>query len=210
MMTVDRFAFTSLSEFLAELKVLVKVRLSISVVFSAVAGYLLAADPIDLKNLLFLGFGGMSLVSASNAFNQVIERRLDALMKRTQTRPLVTERMTVSFALVVAFSLTFLGAAMLFVLNLKTALFGLLSVVLYVALYTPLKTRTPLSVFVGAFPGAIPFMLGWVGATNQFGIEAGTLFMIQFFWQFPSFLGLGMDSARRLYKRGIQNVTHWI
>jgi protoheme IX farnesyltransferase len=106
MITVDRFAFTSLSEFLAELKVLIKVRLSISVVFSAVAGYLLAADPIDLKNLLFLGFGGMSLVSASNAFNQVIERRLDALMKRTQSRPLVTERMTVSFALVVAFSLT--------------------------------------------------------------------------------------------------------
>ena len=191
MITVDRFAFTSLSEFLAELKVLIKVRLSISVVFSAVAGYLLAADPIDLKNLLFLGFGGMSLVSASNAFNQVIERRLDALMKRTQTRPLVTERMTVSFALVVAFSLTFLGVAMLFVLNLKTALFGLLSVLLYVALYTPLKTRTPLSVFVGAFPGAIPFMLGWVGATNQFGIEAGTLFMIQFFWQFPHFWALG-------------------
>src|SRR6056300_241448 len=136
MITVDRFAFTSFSEFLAELKVLIKIRLSISVVFSSVAGYLLAADPIDLKNLLFLGFGGMSLVSASNAFNQVIERRLDALMKRTQTRPLVTERMTVSFALVVAFSLTFLGAAMLFVLNLKTALFGLLSVVLYVALYT--------------------------------------------------------------------------
>jgi protoheme IX farnesyltransferase len=123
--TVDRFAFTSLGEFLAELKVLIKIRLSISVVFSAVAGYLLAADPIDLKNLLFLGVGGMSLVSASNAFNQVIERRLDALMKRTQTRPLVTKRMTVSFALVVAFSLTLLGAAMLFILNLKTALFCL-------------------------------------------------------------------------------------
>ena len=122
-------------------------------------------------------------------------------MQRTQSRPLVTQKMSVSFAMVVAVSLTLLGTAMLFVLNFKTAFFGLLSVLIYVAAYTPLKTKTPLAVFIGAFPGAIPFMLGWVGATNQFGIEAGTLFMIQFFWQFPHFWALGWI-LHEDYKRG--------
>ena len=191
MVTLDRFAFSAFSAFLTDLKVLVKIRLSVSVVFSAIAGYLLAAEPFSLADLLFLSCGGMALVSASNAFNQVIERKLDAKMQRTQSRPLVTQKMSVSFAMVVAVSLTLLGTAMLFVLNFKTAFFGLLSVLIYVAAYTPLKTKTPLAVFVGAFPGAIPFMLGWVGATNQFGIEAGTLFMIQFFWQFPHFWSIG-------------------
>ena len=201
MVTLDRFAFSAFSTFLTDLKVLVKIRLSVSVVFSAIAGYLLAAEPFSLTDLLFLSCGGMALVSASNAFNQVIERKLDAKMQRTQSRPLVTQKMSVSFAMVVAVSLTLLGTAMLFVLNFKTAFFGLLSVVIYVAAYTPLKTKTPLAVFVGAFPGAIPFMLGWVGATNQFGIEAGTLFMIQFFWQFPHFWALGWI-LHEDYKRG--------
>ena len=201
MVTLDRFAFSAFSAFLTDLKVLVKIRLSISVVFSAIAGYLLAAEPFSLADLLFLSCGGMALVSASNAFNQVIERKLDAKMQRTQLRPLVTQKMSVSFAMVVAVSLTLLGTAMLFVLNFKTAFFGLLSVLIYVAAYTPLKTKTPLAVFVGAFPGAIPFMLGWVGATNQFGIEAGTLFMIQFFWQFPHFWALGWI-LHEDYKRG--------
>ena len=201
MVTLDRFAFSAFSAFLTDLKVLVKIRLSVSVVFSAIAGYLLAAEPFSLTDLLFLSCGGMALVSASNAFNQVIERKLDAKMQRTQSRPLVTQKMSVSFAMVVAVSLTLLGTAMLFVLNFKTAFFGLLSVVIYVAAYTPLKTKTPLAVFVGAFPGAIPFMLGWVGATNQFGIEAGTLFMIQFFWQFPHFWALGWI-LHEDYKRG--------
>ena len=201
MVTLDRFAFSAFSAFLTDLKVLVKIRLSVSVVFSAIAGYLLAAEPFSLADLLFLSCGGMALVSASNAFNQVIERKLDAKMQRTQLRPLVTQKMSVSFAMVVAVSLTLLGTAMLFVLNFKTAFFGLLSVLIYVAAYTPLKTKTPLAVFVGAFPGAIPFMLGWVGATNQFGIEAGTLFMIQFFWQFPHFWALGWI-LHEDYKRG--------
>jgi protoheme IX farnesyltransferase len=79
----------------------------------------------------------------------------------------------------------------LFALSPKTAMFGAISIFLYTSVYTPLKTKTPLSVFVGAFPGAIPFMLGWVAATDDFGIEPGTLFMIQFFWQFPHFWALG-------------------
>ena len=87
--------------------------------------------------------------------------------------------------------MTLIGLIVLYTINYKTAFFAAVSVFIYTCIYTPLKPITPLSVFVGAIPGAIPFMLGWVAATNQFGIEPGTLFMIQFFWQFPHFWALG-------------------
>jgi len=112
-------------------------------------------------------------------------------MQRTKNRPLPTGRMQPKLALVIAISMTVVGIAVLYLLNWRTALFGSISIFLYVALYTPLKTRTPLAVFVGAFPGAIPFMLGWVAYTNQFGVEPGVLFMLQFFWQFPHFWAIG-------------------
>lgn len=166
-------------------------RLSISVVFSSVAGYLLAADRIDPVVLGLLILGGYCMVGASNVFNQIIERDLDALMERTKDRPVPAGRVSVSSAFVLGSLLTLVGLSVLYVINPKTAMFGAISIFMYVSLYTPLKTRTPLAVFVGAFPGAIPFMLGWVAATNDFGIEPGTLFMIQFFWQFPHFWAIG-------------------
>jgi protoheme IX farnesyltransferase len=131
------------------------------------------------------------MVGASNVYNQIIERDLDALMDRTKDRPLPAGRMSVTSAFVLASILTVSGIAVLYSINPQTAMFGAISIFLYVSIYTPLKTKTPLSVFVGAFPGAIPFMLGWVAATNDFGIEPGTLFMIQFFWQFPHFWAIG-------------------
>ena len=179
---------TSLLKDFAEIT---KVRLSVSVVFSSIAGYLLGAPAIDLKVLLMLALGGYFMVGASNAYNQIIERDLDALMDRTKNRPIPAGRMSVQTAFIIATLFTIAGIATLYVINPKTALFGAISIFMYVSLYTPLKTKTPLSVFVGAFPGAIPFMLGWVAATNDFGIEAGTLFMIQFFWQFPHFWAIG-------------------
>jgi len=168
-----------------------KLRLSVSVVFSSVAGYLLGADTIDFYILLLLCIGGYCMVGASNVYNQIIERDLDALMDRTKNRPLPSGRMTVNTAFVIASILTLLGIGVLYSINPQTAMFGAISIFLYVSFYTPLKTKTPLSVFVGAIPGAIPFMLGWVAATNDFGIEPGTLFMIQFFWQFPHFWAIG-------------------
>ena len=168
-----------------------KVRLSVSVVFSSVAGYLLGATIIDFYILLLLCIGGYCMVGASNVYNQIIERDLDALMDRTKNRPLPAGRMTVSSAFILAIVLTLIGIAVLYIINPQTAMFGAISIFMYVSLYTPLKTKTPLSVFVGALPGAIPFMLGWVAATNDFGIEPGTLFMIQFFWQFPHFWAIG-------------------
>lgn len=168
-----------------------KMRLSVSVVFSSVAGYLLGAETIDFYILFLLCVGGYCMVGASNVYNQIIERDLDALMDRTKDRPIPAGRMSVRSAFVIASILTIVGIAVLYTINPQTAMFGAISIFMYVSLYTPLKTRTPLSVFVGAFPGAIPFMLGWVAATNDFGIESGTLFMIQFFWQFPHFWAIG-------------------
>lgn len=168
-----------------------KFRLSVSVVFSSVAGYLLGADSIDFYILFLLCVGGYCMVGASNVYNQIIERDLDALMERTKGRPLPAGQMTVQSAFILASVLTVVGIVVLYSINPITAMFGAISIFMYVSLYTPLKTRTPLSVFVGAFPGAIPFMLGWVAATGKFGIEPGTLFMIQFFWQFPHFWAIG-------------------
>lgn len=168
-----------------------KFRLSISVLFSSVAGYLLGAETIDFSVLFLLCIGGYAMVGASNVFNQIVERDLDALMDRTKDRPLPAGRMEVRSAFVLGIVLTVLGIGVLYAINPITAMFGAISIFMYVSLYTPLKTKTPLSVFVGAFPGAIPFMLGWVAATGSFGIEPGTLFMIQFFWQFPHFWAIG-------------------
>ena len=170
---------------------LTKSRLAISVVFSALAGYILAADDFDFLNVFLLLVGGYCIVGASNSFNQIIEKDKDSMMDRTKNRPLPQNQISTSRAFWISVILTLLGLLCLYLINYKTVFFAALSVFLYTCVYTPLKPITPLSVFVGAIPGAIPFMLGWVAATNQFGIEPGTLFMIQFFWQFPHFWSLG-------------------
>lgn len=192
----------SLKSLVSDLKQLMKVGLSLSVVFSSIAGYLLAVETIHYPTLLLLGLGGFLMVAASNAFNQVIEKDTDALMKRTMNRPLPTGRMSAAFALTLAVIFTIGGIAILYSINAKSALFGAISIFLYTCAYTPLKSVTPLAVFVGAFPGAIPFMLGWVAATGQFGIEAGFLFMIQFFWQFPHFWAIGWLQFEEYQKAG--------
>lgn len=170
---------------------LTKARLALSVVFSSIAGYILAVENFILNDFIFLILGGYCIVGASNSFNQIIERDKDLLMDRTKLRPLPTKQISTQNAFWMSVILTLLGLFMLYMINYKTAFFAAVSVFLYTCVYTPLKPITPLSVFVGAIPGAIPFMLGWVAATNKFGIEPGTLFMIQFFWQFPHFWALG-------------------
>lgn len=177
--------------FISNFKEITKIRLSLSVVFSSLAGYLLGANFVDIKTFILLAIGGYCMVGASNAYNQIIEKDLDALMIRTQNRPIPSGRMSVNQAFVIAVLLTLIGIGILYTINPKTAMFGAVSIFLYTSIYTPLKLKTPFSVFVGAIPGAIPFMLGWVAATNDFGIEPGTLFMIQFFWQFPHFWSIG-------------------
>ena len=192
----------SMKTIISDFKQLTKVGLSLSVVFSSVAGYLLAVETVDYFILFLLAIGGFFMVGASNAFNQIIEKDTDAIMKRTQNRPLPTGRMSVNVALTIAIVFTVLGISILYSINPKSALFGAISIFLYTCVYTPLKAVTPLTVFIGAIPGAIPFMLGWVAATNNFGIEAGFLFMIQFFWQFPHFWAIGWLQFEEYKKAG--------
>ena len=194
----------SLKTWVSDLKQLMKVGLSLSVVFSSVAGYLLAVKTIHYPTLLLLSLGGFLMVAASNTFNQIIEKTTDSLMQRTMNRPLPAGRMSIAFALVLAVIFTLGGIAILYNINPKSALFGAISIFLYTCVYTPMKSITPLAVFVGAFPGAIPFMLGWVAATGHFGIEAGFLFMIQFFWQFPHFWAIGWLQFEEYQKAGLK------
>ncbi|WP_096685749.1 heme o synthase [Ichthyobacterium seriolicida] len=171
----------------SELKELTKFGLSLSVVFSSVCSYILASTTIDWYGLLKLILGGYLVVGSSNIFNQIIERDLDKLMNRTKNRPLPSGRISVDKSLFIGFSFISIGLCLLYSLNAKAAIFSGLSSILYVFAYTPLKSVTPLSVFIGAFPGAMPAALGWVASTNSFGVEAGFLFAFQFIWQFPHF-----------------------
>jgi len=171
-----------------------KLRLSTSVVFSSVAGYLLGYQVFNWVHFFLLIIGGITVVAASNALNQMYEKDRDALMNRTKNRPLPLGTMSMRQAWITSIVLLVVGLSALYVINPMTSYFGALSVVLYAVVYTPLKARTPMAVFVGAFPGAIPYMLGWVAARNDFDIETGTLFAQQFFWQFPHFWAIAWFS----------------
>jgi protoheme IX farnesyltransferase len=168
---------------------LMKMRLSGLVVFSAAMGYIIAeGSAFRWGQLLLLLLGGLLVTGASNGFNQVIEKDLDRLMDRTAQRPLPDGRMTVAEGLLVSLLMGAAGVAILWVfMNPLTGLLSLASLLTYALLYTPLKRITPFSVFIGAIPGAIPPMLGWVAARNAIGLEALVLYGIQFIWQFPHF-----------------------
>ena len=202
-MLANTHKIPALSLFLSDFLLLTKSRLTLSVVFSSIAGYLLAAQVPSGWHILLLSLGGYGLAGASNAFNQIIEKDIDAKMNRTQNRPIPTVRMSTQTAFAIAIILLIIGLVILYDFNPKTAMFGAISVFLYCCAYTPLKTITPLSVFVGAIPGAIPFMLGWVSVTGSFGIEPGILFMIQFFWQFPHFWAIGWLMHEDYQRAGI-------
>lgn len=179
-----------------------KLRLSTSVVFSSAVGYLLGYQTFIWSQFILLIFGGITVVAASNAYNQIYEKDLDALMDRTKNRPLPLGTLSVTQAYLIATTWLAVGLIALYIVNPMTAAFGALSVVLYALVYTPMKAKSPLAVFVGAFPGAIPYMLGWVAARNDFDIETGTLFAQQFFWQFPHFWAIAWFSFEDYKKAG--------
>lgn len=168
-----------------------KLRLSFLVVFSAAISYAVGAETVDWQKMLLLVAGGFLVTASSNGFNQIIERDLDKLMTRTQTRPLPQERMSVIESFILASIMGILGVAMLLVfINPLSGILGATALVLYTLVYTPLKRKTPFAVFVGAFPGAIPPLIGWVASTEgfgHFGLPAWILFVTQFMWQFPHF-----------------------
>lgn len=165
-------------------------RLTGLVVFSAVLGYLFANYNHEhmWRELICLSLGGFLVTGASNGINQILERELDAKMNRTNARPLPTGGMSVNEAWAVAFLSGLSGIALLYLgVNTLSAILGLAALVSYAFVYTPLKQVTSFAVFVGAFPGAIPPMLGYVAATGHFDAAAGILFAVQFIWQFPHF-----------------------
>jgi protoheme IX farnesyltransferase len=166
--------------------VFTKFRLSFLVILSALSGYLFAGGQNWLE-ITYLMLGGTLVTGASNGANQIWERDLDQIMNRTNRRPLPTGQMQLKEAYAVVILFLLFGTYLLFLINLKSAVLGLLAFVSYVFIYTPLKQKTPWAVFVGAFPGAIPPFLGAIAATNQFGFIPGILFFVQFTWQFPHF-----------------------
>ncbi|MCB0801624.1 MAG: heme o synthase [Flavobacteriales bacterium] len=180
-----------------------KLRLASLVVFSAAFGYLIAADTIDWQSFIWLSIGGFLVTGASNGYNQMIEVDLDKLMDRTKKRPLVTKKMSKPEAFIVATLSAIVGVAILwFFLNPLSGILGLFALFMYVLLYTPLKRITPWAVFVGAFPGAIPPMLGYIAYTGKFGLEAGLLFALQFMWQFPHFWAIAWKVDQDYKKAG--------
>ena len=178
-----------------------KFRLSFLVVLSALSGYLFAGGQ-DLTIILYLLVGGAFVTAASNGANQIWEKDLDKLMNRTSNRPIPTGQMSVRTAYIIVVCLLILGLIMLYLINLKSALLGFAAFISYVFLYTPLKTRTPWAVFVGAFPGAIPPFLGAIAATNEFGFLPGILFFVQFTWQFPHFWAIAWVTHDDYQKAG--------
>ena len=189
---------------LSIIKELTKFRLTLSVVFSSFISYFLGASEVNLIQLFYLIAGGILIVSSSNIFNQIIERDLDKLMKRTQNRPLPKKEITPKLALFLAILSALIGLIFMYLINLKVAILAAISIFLYTAVYTPMKLISPLSVFIGAIPGAFPFMIGWVAATNDIGIEALTLFLMQFFWQFPHFWSIGWSQNSDYEKVGFK------
>lgn len=175
----------------ADFFLFIKIRLASSVVFSAAMTYAFFAEQVDWLKMIMLVLGGFLVTGASNGFNQVIEKDLDKLMDRTKDRPVAAGRMSVNEGLLLASICGFLGITILWIfMNPMSGMLGALALVLYAAVYTPLKRVTPFAVFVGAFPGAIPPLLGAVAATEGFGtITFGgiVMFAIQFIWQFPHF-----------------------
>ena len=168
---------------------LTKFRLSSLVVFSAAMGYIIAMGRgFSWFSLFVLSVGGFLVTGASNTFNQIVEKDIDKLMTRTMNRPLPTGRMNVSEAYIAGFAMAISGASLLWIgLNPLCAILSLISLLLYVLVYTPSKKITPFSVLIGAIPGAFPPLLGWVAGRNEIGMEALVLYAVQFIWQFPHF-----------------------
>jgi heme o synthase len=209
----------SLKAKLADYASLTKMRLASLVVYSAGLGYGIALltseifqneDPLMLKpdptfswvTFSYLIIGGFLVTGSSNGFNQIIERHSDKKMKRTKNRPLPANRMNIPEAMLVSIVTGVIGLYLLYEINYISFALGLIALVSYVAIYTPLKKITPISVFIGAFPGSIPPMIGYIAATGEFGFEPGIIFLVQFVWQFPHFWAIAWKGSDDYAKGG--------
>jgi protoheme IX farnesyltransferase len=184
--------FSYIQEKLADFKLLVKFRLSLFVVFSAVLAFVVSTKgQFQWFELIVLGFGGFLITGAANILNEVLEKDFDRLMKRTSVRPLPTGRVNVSDAVMLAGFMTLFGVVLLALFNPLTALLGVVAVIVYAFVYTPLKRHSTLAVPVGALAGALPVLIGSVAYSGYITPIAAILFGIQFMWQFPHFWAIG-------------------
>lgn len=190
---------------------LAKVTLSLWVVFSALFGFVFAKGQASFFNFLYLALGGFLITGASNTLNQIFEVETDRLMKRTANRPLPTGRIQIMEALLWAGVQTVCGTILLwFKFNGMAAFLGLLSLVSYAMIYTPMKRVGSIAVFVGAIPGALPPMIGAVAATGGLSVEAVWLFVFQFVWQFPHFWAIGWVGFNDYKKAGFHLLPSYI
>ena len=185
-----------------------KLKLTSFVVISAIMGYFMGGATFNFTEIILLVVGGFLITCTSNALNQVIEKEHDKLMERTKKRPLPMNKLSIKEAIWVSSILGVIGITMLWMLNPLTGILGALAIFMYVALYTPLKRVSTISVFVGAFPGAFPPMLGWVAATGSFSVEAGILFAMQFIWQFPHFWAIAWKINDQYSKAGFKMLPY--
>ena len=182
------FAIQKLMENIKIVFELTKFRLSALVSFSAVFGFLLASNEADLFKIVILFISGY-LVSASSVINnQILEKNFDKLMDRTKNRPLPMGKISSKKSILISIIFMLVGLTLMgYFLNIYSAVISFLSLLLYSFIYTPLKRVGPIAVFVGAIPGALPPLIGWVANTNSISLEAVIIFSIQFIWQFPHF-----------------------
>ena len=173
------------------------------VVFSALITFLLGTDVFNVVGILVLCVGGLLVTGAANALNQVFEKEYDRLMKRTANRPVAAGRMEISEAVLAAGLMSVTGLLLLATFNPQTALLGAISLLSYAFIYTPMKRVSPVAVWIGAIPGALPMAIGWVAAGgNLFGPEIVFLFALQFFWQFPHFWAIAWVAYKDYSKAG--------
>jgi protoheme IX farnesyltransferase len=188
-----------------DLLMLSKLKLSLVVVISSLLGYVISANgQAKLSDLSILFLGGMLVTAAANALNQVLEKDFDIQMARTQSRPIATGRMKSSEGVMFAGISCIIGVSLLALFNPLTALLGMVSMVLYAFVYTPLKRYTTLSVAMGALPGALPVLIGSTAFDGRITILAFTLFLIQFLWQFPHFWAIGFLGFEDYKKAGFK------
>jgi len=187
---------------------LVKFKLNLTVVFSAVMAYLIAASgDIDWGAVVILSIGGFCVAGAANALNQVLERDYDKLMKRTANRPLAAGRMSVSEGVMAAGLFSIAGLMMLAMFNPWASFFGVIAMLSYAFIYTPMKRISPAAIAIGAVPGALPMLIGCVAFQGELTSLAFALFALQFFWQFPHFSAISWLGFEDYQKAGFRFVA---
>ncbi|HEU5291138.1 MAG TPA: heme o synthase [Cyclobacteriaceae bacterium] len=200
-LTVTQWAFEKAKAYFE----LLKFRLSFLVAFSCAFGFVLASPVVNWTTLIMLFFGGLLLSGSSVTINQIIEKDLDKIMTRTQNRPLPMSRVSVREAVIFAGICFLLSVSILLIFtNVFTTILSVVSMLLYCFAYTPLKRVGSIAVFVGAIPGALPPLLGWVAATGGISIEAWIIFGIQFIWQFPHFWAIAWVADEDYKKAGFK------